>query len=117
MKQVFVSFVFVFAFAAVGFGAVNDKGQQRSDQTVPDSERFRQYQAYKECSDAALERHLAKDEVLLCTAIYLELKLSFVDGVSLADYAQLDTVSRAEVNKQGYRAYRAWVDERIIGLR
>ena len=117
MKQVLVSFVFVFAFAAVGFGAVTDNEQERSEETVPAGERLRHYVAYQQCSNAALERHLSKDEVLLCSAIYLELKLSFVEDVTAVDYSRLVSAERARVSKEGYLAYRKWVKDRVIGLR
>lgn len=114
MKQALISLVFVFAFAAVGFGAVDDKGAEKPDATL--SERLAYYQIYKQCADSALQRQLDRDEVLRCTAVYIELKLSFVDGVTLANYPYLDASTRARVNREGYLAFRDWVDDRIINL-
>ena len=64
--------------------------------------------AYFACSDLAEERHLTRDEVDTCNAVYQNVKLSFVPGVEPHDYVQLSARERHAVNQAGFRAFRAW---------
>ena len=116
MKQTLISVLFVFAFAAVGFGAVDGNDKTRPEADVQAKDRTELYSSYRQCSAEAGTRMLHKDEVMACSTIYLQLKLSFVDGVALSDYAALSPKDRASVNRQGYEAYRVWLQRQIAGL-
>ena len=117
MKQVIISVIFVFGFAAVGFGAVDGKSSSEHQESTTAIDRAKLYRTYRQCSDEAVRRFLSQDEVLGCSAVYLQLKLSFLEDVSLEDYAELSAVERARANSEGYRAYQEWVQWRVIGLK
>ncbi len=63
------------------------------------------------CSDIADERTMTPPEMAYCSAIYQEMKLGFVPGVSPSNYAGLSPKEKAAVNQAGFLAYRAWIDE------
>lgn len=102
MKQTIVSAVFVLGFGGLGFGMAGEA-------PVAPADRDTLHTAYLRCSEAARVRPLSRDEVDVCSAIYLGLKLSFLEGVTLDTYHGLDATSRARANREGYTAYRDWV--------
>lgn len=64
--------------------------------------------AYFLCSEAAEIRVLPPTEAAACVDTYTDVKLSFVDGLDRDDYHALSASERAELNRMGYAAYRAW---------
>ena len=116
MKQTIISVLFIFAFAAVGFGAVDGSPETTQPEGGQTETRAQLYNVYRQCSDEAGRRAMQRDEVLACSTIYLRLKLSFLDDVSYEDYANLDATERASANRAGYKAYQDWVQLRVIGL-
>ena len=66
------------------------------------------------CSTAAAQSFLAPGEAAFCSNIYLKLKLSFLNGVTVARYAQMSEKTRAVANEKGYAAYRAWLHRQTV---
>lgn len=64
--------------------------------------------AHFACSDMASERYLSPGEIQYCSAIYQEIKLSFVPGVDLETYFQLSAPEQSAVNKEGFTAFYTW---------
>lgn len=74
-------------------------------------ETYRQdlFSIYSQCSDAAEVRRLSRDEVDACSFVFLKLKLSFLNGVTVERYATMKPSLRATANRKGYDSYRAWL--------
>lgn len=84
-----------------------------------DLERYRigLYRQHQECSSVAMERYLSVAEAGDCARTFLELKLSFLYGVTLESYDRMAPFSRAYANSKGYDAYRAWLHRHVaMGL-
>lgn len=62
------------------------------------------------CADLSETRPLNGGEVLYCSAVYQELKLSFMPGLELAGYRALPADRQGAVNTQAYLRYTAWRD-------
>lgn len=67
--------------------------------------------SYFLCSEAAKVQMLEQNEIAECSAIYTEVKLSFVPDVDLALYLQMDVDARVAINGQGYGGYVDWRKE------
>ena len=108
MKQVFVSTLFVFCFAAIGFTA--EPGVARFGVTTTDApDREALFKNHRLCARMSETRSLSRDEVAMCQLAYLHLKLTFLDDVTPESYSMLTAPQRAEVNRAGYRAYMRWL--------
>lgn len=77
----------------------------------PDIENARMalYRIHLDCSAAGIQRQLSGSEIALCSRAYLELKLSFLHGVSYERYVDMKPSLRATANRKGYDSYRAWL--------
>ena len=80
-----------------------------------ESYRTNLYSTHLLCSSAAMERQLTGDEVQMCGEVYLELKLSFLNGVTSERYRHMSAKTRATAHDMGYAAYRAWLHRQIAG--
>lgn len=76
-------------------------------QGVPDHESLA---LYSECARAAESRILSYAEALACSHAFLALKLSFLPDITPGQYRDMTAAERADVNRRGYLAYRAWMD-------
>lgn len=63
------------------------------------------------CTETAIHRPLTEDEVHGCAAVYQEVKLAFVPGVSVTDYQGLNLRERMAVSKAGFLAFLAWRED------
>ncbi|WP_347311558.1 hypothetical protein [Defluviimonas sp. SAOS-178_SWC] len=79
-------------------------------------ETYRQdlYHEYSACSDAALIRILGESEAVMCSVLFLAMKLSFLDGVTLERYVRMPAKTKAMTNEKGYAAYRTWLHRYAI---
>jgi hypothetical protein len=79
---------------------------------APDRERpeISGLQVHFQCSAMATVRMLSFDEAITCGHAFLTVKLSFLPGLGLADYARLPVAERASANRLGYERYLAWSD-------
>jgi hypothetical protein len=67
------------------------------------------YGFHRRCQESATQHVLEIDDAILCARVFLALKLSFLDGSSLARYEGLSAPTRAMANEKGYAAYLAWL--------
>jgi PIN domain nuclease of toxin-antitoxin system len=67
-------------------------------------------QAHFQCNEMATVRMLTFDEAIACGHAFLKVKLSFLPGLGLGDYARLPVAERASANRLGYERYLAWSD-------
>ncbi|MCG6883334.1 MAG: hypothetical protein LJE62_06225 [Silicimonas sp.] len=73
------------------------------------------FAAHQLCSQAAVERPLSGGEIQACGDVYLDLKLSFLQGVTRERYLAMRPKTRAMANDKGYAAYRAWLHRQLTG--
>ena len=66
------------------------------------------YAAFLNCSDAAAARILSQGEVTACNRLYLALKLSYLNGVTLDRYDAMPAKTKGIAQEKGYAAFRAW---------
>jgi hypothetical protein len=64
---------------------------------------------YIRCSDVAAERLLSFEEAQICGLTFLRIKLSFLPDVDIERYRGMSAAQKAEANRRGYAAYRAWL--------
>ncbi len=64
--------------------------------------------SYYLCDAVARERVLTRAEWQACSATYHAVKLAFIDGVSVADYAALSPREQAAVAAAAYAAFKSW---------
>ena len=64
--------------------------------------------AYEACERVARARMLGASEARRCSESYLDLKLSFLPGVTRADYRRMDVAEAAAANLEGYLAFSDW---------
>lgn len=67
--------------------------------------------AHFACTEIAIHRPMSADEVRGCAAVYQEVKLAFVPGVSARDYRELTLEERMAVSRAGFAAFLSWRDE------
>jgi len=63
------------------------------------------------CSQAADRQLLSQAEIAVCNATFEEVKMSFVDGVIPADFADMTPAQRLEANTTGYNGYLSWRED------
>lgn len=83
--------------------------------TGEDLEAYRSelYSLHQECAASASQRRLSGGEADMCVEIYLELKLSFLHGVTRERYKTMPALTRAKAHDMSYAAYRAWLHRQI----
>ena len=62
------------------------------------------------CSQMSDTHLMTQTEIEHCTAVYDNVKLSFVPGVSARNFAELSVAEKSAVNTAGYLAFSAWRD-------
>ncbi|MEM9844519.1 MAG: hypothetical protein AAF965_06940 [Pseudomonadota bacterium] len=67
--------------------------------------------AHFACADLAIERPLTVSEAQYCGAVYQQVKLAFVPGVTSEDFVELSAAERHAVSMSGYRAFYTWRTE------
>lgn len=60
------------------------------------------------CGDLSESRPLNGGEVLYCSAVYQELKLSFIPGLDLAGYRALPLEDQGAINNEAYLRFVDW---------
>jgi hypothetical protein len=63
---------------------------------------------YLECSVAAEVRLLGFDEVILCSTVFMRIKLSFVPDIDLDTFNGLLPMEKSAVDRLGYGRYLDW---------
>lgn len=64
--------------------------------------------AHFACTITAEARTLSAEEVAQCSAVYHEIKLSFVPDIDAGAYQTLSPTEKAAANREGYLAFVAW---------
>ncbi len=82
---------------------------------VSELSRMELFAIHDGCSQAARRSVLSPGEAALCARAFLELKLSFLPGMTLDRYESLAAAERVSANRAGYAAFRDWVDRREQG--
>ena len=67
------------------------------------------FDEYLLCSENATKQILSRNEVEACSDLYLAIKLSFLDGVTMDRYFDMPPKTKAVANDKGYASFRAWV--------
>lgn len=68
------------------------------------------YRRYRACSQEAEVRMLTHPEAMMCHRAYLELKLSFIEGIDHASFRGLSVRERHSVNLEAYKRLRSWLN-------
>lgn len=85
------------------------------ERDAPD--RMALFRDYSQCSAQAETHVLSRSEISHCSRLYLALKLTFVENMTIERYDRLDAAQRAEVNRVGYAGYRDWAQKRFVASR
>lgn len=91
--------------------------RNRSARSDIEDGRMELYRVHLDCAAAATQRQLSGDEVAFCSRTFVELKLSFLAGVTYERYGSMTASRRATANQKGYDAYRAWVHRYTTGAK
>lgn len=63
------------------------------------------------CAQMSEAHQMTQTEIEHCNAVYDNVKLAFVPGVSAKNYAGLSVAEKSTVNTAGYLAFSTWRDE------
>lgn len=82
--------------------------ETRKGSSGPDTADLR---TYLECSAAADVRLLGFDEAILCSTVFMRIKLSFVPDVDPARFYSLPPTEKSAVDQLAYRLYLDWKEQ------
>lgn len=66
------------------------------------------FRNYYQCAHWAETRALSGADIEYCVGQYNLVKLSFIEGVNIEDFVDLDVHDRAKVNAEAFRKFKLW---------
>lgn len=72
------------------------------------------YSIHQACAAAALQRPMSIKEAELCGEVFLELKLTFLNGVTRERYRAMPARTWVKAHDMSYAAYRACLHRQIV---
>ena len=106
-------------FSTIAAAKASDVEERRphwSDVAAMKTYRDALFSHYSICSNEALDRMISPGEVKICSDLYLALKLSFLNGVTIERYRGMSPVTKRVAQQKGYAAFRAWRHRHIASM-
>lgn len=121
MKRVLMGFLVTWCLAepatASPLGFQLPERPHFTDVAALEAYRVALYHEHVRCGELAAETFLGWDEVNTCSEIYLRLKLSFLNGVTLDRYRTMPVKTKVVTHDKGYSAYLAWLHRQNLEAR
>ncbi|MEM8979336.1 MAG: hypothetical protein AAGD04_07620 [Pseudomonadota bacterium] len=90
-------------------------GPLQADTSAPagpalEDKRLELFILHSACNAALEANRLSQADHMQCNGVYVTLKLSFLEDVSLEQYLSARGSVRAEMNQRAFLAYRTWIE-------